>query len=108
MRMVSFNRGGHWHTCTDPKRLCMLHFMTYGWRGGVISLKDQLPWILGGKPHIKASLLVRFIEGHGEKTNKLTMLVRFSSFPHELELLEGNIFHDKDEPLNNEITIKGK
>jgi hypothetical protein len=70
-----------------------------------MSLKDQLPWIIGKKPHIKASLLVRFIEGHGKKTNKLTMLVGFSSFPHGLELLEGNIFHDKDEPFNNELTI---
>ncbi len=57
------------------------------------------------KPHIKASLLVRFIEGHRKKTSKLIMLVGFSSFPHGLELLGGNIFHDKDEPLNNELTI---
>jgi hypothetical protein len=40
-----------------------------------------------------------------EKTNKLIMLARFSSFPHGLELFEGNIFHDRDEPLNNELTI---
>jgi hypothetical protein len=33
------------------------------------------------------------------------MLAGFSSFPHGLELFEGNIFHDKDEPLNNELTI---
>ncbi len=33
------------------------------------------------------------------------MLAGFSSFPHGLELLEGNIFHYKDEPLNNELTI---
>ncbi len=33
------------------------------------------------------------------------MLVGFSSFPHGLELLEGNIFCYKEEPLNNGLTI---
>jgi len=41
----------------------------------------------------KASLLVKFIRGQGGKSNKSTMLVRFSSLPHGLELLKGNV-HD--------------
>ncbi len=41
----------------------------------------------------KASLLVKFIRGQEGKSNKSTMLVRFSSLPHGLELLKGNV-HD--------------
>jgi hypothetical protein len=32
------------------------------------------------------------------------MLVGFSSFPHGLELLEGNV-HDQDAPLNGELAM---
>ncbi len=46
----------------------------------------------------------RFIGGQLGKSNKLTMLVRFSSLPHGLELLEGNV-HDQDIPPNGELAV---
>jgi hypothetical protein len=41
----------------------------------------------------KASLPMRFIGGQLEKSNKSTMLARFLSLPHGLELLEGNVHY---------------
>jgi len=46
----------------------------------------------------------RFIGGQLGKFNKLTMLVGFSSLPHGLELLEGNV-HDQDILPNGELTM---
>jgi len=47
---------------------------------------------------------VRFIGGQSGKSNKSTMLVGFSSLPHGLELLEGNV-HDQDAPPNGELAV---
>jgi hypothetical protein len=52
----------------------------------------------------KTSLPMRFTRGQLEKSNKLIMLARFSSLPHGLELLEGNV-HDHDAPPNGELTV---
>jgi hypothetical protein len=54
----------------------------------------------------KASLPMRFIGVQEGKSNKSTMLVGFSSLPHGLELLEGNI-HDQYAPLNGELAVLG-
>jgi hypothetical protein len=56
------------------------------------------------KVNHKASLVMRFIRGQVGKFNKLIMLVGFSSLPHGLELLEGNV-HDQDAPLNGELAM---
>ncbi len=42
--------------------------------------------------------------GKARKSNKPTMLARFLSLPHGLELLEGNV-HDQDEPPNGELAV---
>jgi hypothetical protein len=42
--------------------------------------------------------------GKQKKSKKSTMLAEFSSFPHGLELLEGNI-HDHDTPPNGELVM---
>jgi hypothetical protein len=55
----------------------------------------QPSWYIGVS--CKASLLVKFIGVQARKSNKSTMLARFSSLPHGFELLEGNI-HDQDVP----------
>jgi hypothetical protein len=47
---------------------------------------------------------VRFIGGQAKKSKKSIMLVGFSSLPHGLELLEGNI-HDHDAPPNGELAM---
>jgi hypothetical protein len=54
----------------------------------------------------KASLLMRFIRGQTGKSNKSTTLVRFSSFPHGLELLEGNV-HVQNAPPNGKLAMLG-
>jgi len=54
----------------------------------------------------KVSLLVRFVGGQVGKSNKFTMLFRFSSLTHGFELLEGNI-HDQDELPNGELAMLG-
>jgi hypothetical protein len=45
-----------------------------------------------------------FIGGQVGKFNKSTMLARFSSLPHGLELLEDNV-HDQDAPSNGELVM---
>jgi hypothetical protein len=52
----------------------------------------------------KASLLMRFIGGQLEQSNKSTMLARFLGLPHGLKLLEGNV-HDQYAPPNNELVV---
>jgi hypothetical protein len=54
----------------------------------------------------KVSLPMRFIKGKLGKSNKSIMLARFSSLPHGLELLEGNV-HDHDAPPNGELAMLG-
>jgi hypothetical protein len=54
----------------------------------------------------KVSLLVRFVGGQVGKSNKFTMLFRFSSLAHGFGLLEGNI-HDQDELPNGELAMSG-
>jgi hypothetical protein len=54
----------------------------------------------------KASLLMKFIGGQARKSNKSTMLARFSSLPHGLELLEANV-HDQDAPPNGKLAVSG-
>jgi hypothetical protein len=49
---------------------------------------------------------MRFIGGQSEKSKKSTMLAGFSSLPHGLELLEGNV-HDQDAPPNGELVVLG-
>jgi hypothetical protein len=45
---------------------------------------------------------MRFLVGQVGKSNKSTMLFRFSSLAHGFELLEGNN-HDQDESPNGEL-----
>ncbi len=54
----------------------------------------------------KVSLLVRFMGRQVGKSNKFTMLFRFSSLAHGFELLEGNI-HNWDELPNGELAMSG-
>jgi hypothetical protein len=55
----------------------------------------------------KASLPMKFIGGgQAWKSNKSTMLARFSSLSHGLQLLEGNV-HDQDVPPNGELVVLG-
>ncbi len=49
-------------------------------------------------------MLVRFIRGQVGKSNKSIMLARFSSLPHGLELLKGNV-HDQDAPPIGELAM---
>jgi hypothetical protein len=49
---------------------------------------------------------MKFIGGQIGKSNKSNMLDGFSSLPHGLELLEGNV-HDQDAPPNGELAVLG-
>jgi len=54
----------------------------------------------------KAFLLITFIGGHVRKSNKSTMLIGFSRFPHGFDLLEDNV-HAMDSPFIHELDILG-
>jgi hypothetical protein len=47
---------------------------------------------------------MKFIRGQAGKFNKSIMLVGFSSLPHGLELLEGNV-HEQDARPNGELVV---
>jgi hypothetical protein len=47
---------------------------------------------------------MKFTRGQVGKFNKSTMLGGFSSLPHGLELLDGNV-HDQDAPPNGELVM---
>jgi hypothetical protein len=47
---------------------------------------------------------MRFIGRLARKSNKSIMLARFSSLPHGLELLKGNV-HNQNAPPNGELVM---